>query len=102
MREQSRESAVAVAEVEVVEIGRRECRIVARGAPNLDQFVGTLNPRQGVEQNHFDPGEDSRVRPDAQSQRHDDRERKAGPFQEHSDAVSQILPDGFHRYELGQ
>src|SRR5260370_42680379 len=97
MSEEARQSSVAIPKIEEIEIGCRERRVVTRGAPDLNQLVRALHARQRCKQNRLDPGENGSVRSDAQSQGHHDRERKARPFQEHSDAVSEILPEGFHR-----
>src|SRR5258708_29254256 len=97
MSDQPRQSGVAIAKIEVIEIGCRERRVVTRGAPDLDQLVRSLYARQRCEQNRLYPGENCSVRSDAQSQGHHDREGKARPFQEHSDAVPEILPEVFHR-----
>src|SRR6266478_10097694 len=56
-----------VAVVQVIDIGRREGRVVACCAPYLDQFFRLLNAGQGRQKDCLDPGEDRRVGPDAQS-----------------------------------
>ncbi len=80
MSEQARQYGIAIAKVEVIEIGCRERGVVTSGAPDLDQFVRALHARQWREQDRLDPGENGRVRSDAQSQGHHDRERKARSF----------------------
>ena len=88
MRDQARQSGCTITKIEVIEVGCRERGVVTRSAPDFYQLVRSLHARQRCQQNRLDPGENGSVRSDAQSQGHHDRERKARPFQEHSDAVS--------------
>jgi hypothetical protein len=55
-----------------------------------------LDAGQRRQKNCLDPGEDRRVGANAQSQRGHHDNGEAWPLYQHSQAVSQILPEGFH------
>src|SRR5260370_18984306 len=94
--DQTREDLIAVSEVKVVEVGQREGGVVARCAPDLDQFFRPFNAGQRFQEHRLDPSEDGRVGANAQRQRDHDRKREAWPLQERPQAVPNILPEGFH------
>src|SRR5260370_21563463 len=75
--EQTGEDLILVAVVQVVDVGRREGRVVACGTPDLDQFFRLLNARQTCQKYCLDPREDRRVRATAPRQR--DNHRKSEP-----------------------
>src|SRR5882757_925079 len=94
--DQTREDLIAVSEVDVAEKRQREGGVVARCAPDLNQFFRPFNAGQRLQEHRLDPGEDGCVGANAQRQRDHDCKREAWPLQKRLQAVSHILPEGFH------
>src|SRR3989337_2629698 len=84
-------------------MGEREGGVVARRAPDLHEIVRTINAWQRLQEDRLDPGEDRRIGPNAQGQGDDDRRGEARSLSQRAEAVSKILPEGFHLYsQLGR
>src|SRR6266851_2063851 len=94
--DQTGEDLILVAVVQVVDVGRRQGGVVACCAPYLDQFFRLLNARQRCQKDCLDPGEDGRVRANAQSQREHHRKSEPWSAPKQPYAVSHVLPKVFH------
>ncbi len=90
------ECAVVVAKVGVARIAERKIAVDAGGLwialHNLDDVGGVRDPRREKKQ-RIDEGEDGRIGADAESEREDDGERKAGRLSELAESVFQVRTD---------